>query len=75
MGFLLKQHHQDVSIELFRYSQPILLTPNHLVEVVAVYPHSALLTENFRVAQLPAFWQKVVQLESTNLCHFADLLF
>ncbi len=75
MGFLLKQHHQDVSIELFRYSQPILLMPNRLVEVEAVYPHSALLAENFRVAQPPAFWQKAVQLESTNLCHFARLLF
>lgn len=58
MGFLIKQHHQDVLIELFCYSLPILLMPNRLVEVEAVYPHSALLAENFRVAQPPAFWQK-----------------
>ncbi len=45
------------------------------MEVEAVYPHSALLAENFRVAQPPAFWQKAVQLESTNLRHFARLLF
>lgn len=59
MGFLIKQHHQDVLIELFCYSLPILLMPNRLVEVEAVYPHSALLAENFRVAQPPAFGKRL----------------